>query len=295
MVINKHTRVSEVIKANADSIAAIAELAKPLRKLKNPLLRRVMAPRVTLAEAAAIGGCSVADFKRVLEPLGFIFTEDEALESHPAADNQRGRPAWLLEAGDDRMVYFDVRDIIESGGDPLKEILQRYGALPPGDVLCIVNSFIPYPLINLLEKKGAQSFVETVENQLHYTWFSKGAGHGEVDRTPVADHMTMHDADSFDRVVGRYAESQVRRIDVRHLPMPLPMQTILEALPELGEGDALYVQHKRIPLHLLEALEDQPYAIHIHEVGEGDVRMLIAVGSKGSQKERLNNGRHPNR
>ena len=272
MIVTSHTRVSELIKANSACIDAIAALAKPLRKLKNPLLRRVMAPRVTIAQAAAMGGCSVADFRKALEPLGFTFADDDTGSTGSRADGQQ-RPEWLGLIREDRMEYFDVRALIESGDDPLKAILHRYQALRQGHALCIINSFIPYPLIHLLEKKGSQSFIETADDGVYYTWF---LSNGEKGKNAAAKgQVTMHDADSFSRMMDVYGEAILRRIDVRHLPMPLPMETILEALPALVAEDILYIQHKRVPLHLLEALEGEPYTIHIHEAGEGDVRMMI--------------------
>ncbi len=273
MIITPHTRISALIKANDASIEAIAGLARPLRKLRNPLLRRVMASRVTIAEAAAMGGCSVADFKKVLAPLGFVFEEKDT-GAGPADAGVQQQPEWLVRMKDGHKTYFDVRHLIESGDDPLKVILQRYQALPGGQALCIINSFIPYPLIHLLEKKGAWSFVETVGDEVYYTWFFSN-GRDVDGQAPVTGQVTMHDADSFNRIMGQYDPSRFRRTDVRHLPMPLPMQHILETLPDLAAGEILYVQHKRVPLHLLEALDGEPYTIHIHEAGEGDVKMLM--------------------
>lgn len=280
MVFSQHTKISELIKANGASIEAIAGLAKPLLKLKNPLLRRVMASRVTVAEAAAIGGCSLLDFRRVLEPLGFTF-EEEGAEGGPATDDKLQRPDWLMRTADGRTDYFDVRGIITSGGDPLKAILVRYGALQSGRLLCIINSFIPYPLIQLLGKKGAQHFIETGKGDLFYTWFFKGGTGNDAENTPVSGNVVMHDADSFGQLMAVHSESRLRCIDVRQLPMPLPMQTILETLSTLAADEVLYVRHKRVPLHLLEALDGQRYAAHIHETGEGDVRMIILQKSDG--------------
>jgi len=274
MVINEHTRVSEVIKANAESIAAIAALAKPLRKLNNPLLRRVMAPRVTLAEAAAIGGCSLADIRAALEPLGFHFATVGSAGS-PDVHAPAQRLEWLASAGDTEKDFFDVRGIIESGDDPLKAIVQRYRALPPGNLLCIINSFIPYPLLSLLEKKGAKSYVEAVTANEYHTWFFKPGVSQEETETAPTDRVVMHDGPSFERILATYPEAQRIRLDVRPLPMPQPMETILETLPSLAPNQVLYIQHKRVPLHLLEELADQAYTAHIHEVGEGDVRMLV--------------------
>jgi hypothetical protein len=59
------------------------------------------------------------------------------------------------------------------------------------------------------------------------------------------------------------------------LEMPGPMQAILAELEGLPDGHALYVDHKKVPLYLLEELADKNYEIHIHNVREGDVKMLI--------------------
>lgn len=70
--ITNRTKIPEIIKINPDRINAIASLAKPLEKLKNSLLRRIMAPGVTL-EAAAIGDCDLEhDSGRCLPGLGSV-------------------------------------------------------------------------------------------------------------------------------------------------------------------------------------------------------------------------------
>lgn len=276
MNINNNTKISELIKANSDSIETIAAIAKPFRKLKNPLLRRVMASRVTIKEAATMGGCSLEDFKTALEPLGFVFSNEEFGETSTPEDNT---PQWLDKLNDTQKVYFDVREIIAKGDDPLKTILHQYQTLEPGHAICIINSFIPYPLINLLGNKGVQSHVETVDEKLYHTWFFKSEDQAESTKTKTTENsrITMHDAESFGQLMEQQEAARLQKIDVRPLPMPQPMETILKELSTLAEDQLLYIDHKRVPLHLLEALEDQPYEIHVHEAGEGDVKMLIKI------------------
>lgn len=264
--IDSHTKISTLIRANADSIDAIASLAKPLQKLKNPLLRRIMASRVTIAEAASIGGCSVADFERVLEPLGFVF--NTGADGSQAAIAKK--PAWLSDATP--CTRLDVRQAIEEGNDPLKEINQAYHQLPSGHILCIVNSFIPYPLIKLLENKGAQTFVDTISDQEHHTFFLKG-GQGTTP-TSSANISTLGFTE-FQALLNTYDDKDIIRLDVRDLPMPQPMEMILNTIPSLQEGNILHVNHKRVPLHLLEELEEDDYIVQLCEVSEGDVRLLI--------------------
>ena len=277
MVVNEHTRIVEIIKANADSIAALAGLAKPLRKLNNPLLRRIMAPRVTLAEAAAMGGCSMTEIRTALEPLGFQFEEGQPGVGGNKMPGSVQRPDWLVGAANDHQDWFDVRAIIDSGNDPLKAIMARYQALPQGWLLCVVNSFIPYPLVQLLAKKGALSYVDAVAVNEYHTWFLKPETPLEsaTSLKPADGKVVMHDVSSFTQLLATCPEAQRVAIDVRDLPMPQPMETILATLATLSPSQSLYIQHKRVPLHLLEVLADQDYRVHIHEVAEGNVEVLI--------------------
>src|SRR5262245_30856051 len=92
MMINSTTKIAAIIKANKAGIDVIASLAKPLEKLRNPVLRSLMAGRVTIAEAAKMGGCKVDDFKKALEPLGFNWVTSEE------GTNESGGepiPAWF--------------------------------------------------------------------------------------------------------------------------------------------------------------------------------------------------------
>ena len=269
--ITPSTRISELIKANDKSIAAISSLSKPLEKLKNPLLRKMLAGRVSIADAARMGGCTLLDFKKVLEPLGFTLSL-EATDPLPLTNqaDAPAEPAWL----DRTNVYttLDVRHTIASGHDPLKEINAYYRELPPGRTLCIVNSFIPHPLIHLLEKKGAKTFVEKLSSEEYHTYFLKDTQ--SVDQVPETPIATLG-IEEFDLVLNSFKESEIIELDVRDLPMPQPMEQILETLPELDNGKILYVRHRRVPLHLLEEMENYDFSVKICGVSENDVRLII--------------------
>lgn len=274
MKINKDTKIAALIKHNAASIEAIVSLAKPFEKLRNPILRKIMAPRVSIAEAAKMGGCSIDDFKRVLGAIGFEF---EDLHGTDTAETLP-KPQWLASAAKEKIVYFDVRPVIDTGTDPLKEILHQFKELNPGGILCIINSFIPTPLIHLLkQEKADDSYVETLSPQEFHTYFLKKAKSNSPEDKPKAtkEKINMDDEQSFMAVIERFAPENRREIDVRELEMPGPMQTILAELQDLQNGKALYVNHKRVPVFLLEELADKDYEIHIYNIEEGNVKMLI--------------------
>lgn len=271
VTITNQTKLSEIILANPDSIGAIAAIAKPLEKLKNPLLRKLMASRITLSEAAHISGCDLDLFRQALIPLGFRFDQEDAVNEKEIEK----KPQWLLTIPDDKISDFDVRPVMESGDDPLKAIVKKFGALPDGEVLCIINSFVPYPLISLLAGKSLTFTAQTGPSE-HHTWFLKRfcEVNPSVEKT-LGKALIMDDETSFAAALANFPEPAVKRIDVRHLQMPAPMQTILDALTGLGDGDALYVYHKKVPVYLLEELNETQFGVHVLNLAEGDVRLLI--------------------
>ena len=272
ITITNRTKISEIIRANPDSINAIASVAKPLEKLKNPLLRRVMASRVTLAEAASIGGCDLETLREVLLPLGFRFEENK-LDN--VLENKELKPQWLTTVPTDKIFSFDVRPVIDAGDDPLKAIVKKFGAIQDGEILCIINSFVPYPLINLLSKEALTYTLEPAPGE-HHTWFLKRKQDANSEAKKLEDvKVIMDDEKSFAATLSDFDELSVERVDVRHLQMPAPMHTILDKLASLPNTQALYVYHKKVPVYLLEALNEDHFTVHILNLGEGDVRLLI--------------------
>ena len=271
--ITAKTKISELIKYNSKSVDAIASLAKPLEKLKNPILRKIMASRVTIGEAAKMGGTTVEEFKRVLLPLGFTFEQEITAKEEASAES---KPTWLQQANQADIDFYDVRPIIDNGADPLKEILGRFKTTEPGKILCIINNFVPTPLIHLLKQEKAEAtFVETISDKEFNTYFLKKEKAASNSSTTAEEKLNMDDAESFEEVCNQFTKEQTKEIDVRELEMPGPMEVILSELQVLPVGNALYINHKRVPVYLLEELADKNYEVHINNREEGNVKMLI--------------------
>lgn len=276
MKFNENTKISDIIQKNKSSIDAIANIAPPLKRLKNPILRKVMASRVTVREAAKMGGCTVEDFIRVLQPLGYTYTPER---EGSTSGSEEKIPDWLRDAASDDIHTFDVRPIIDKGSDPLKAILAEFKKVDPGKILCIINTFVPTPLIHLLEKKQAEtSFTRTVSEEEIHTFFLKKKPKKRIAEKADAEkesNVHMDGEEEFAEIYERFGEKKSKEIDVRHLEMPMPMQTILEELRHLPAGHALYVNHKRVPVFLLEELAGDQFEIHIRNIEEGNVKMII--------------------
>lgn len=265
MIINAKTKIATLLKQNPGALDAIISISPKFEKLRNPLLRKLMASRTTIAMASKVGGCSVEDFFKKLQPLGFEIdsqTKEEESEIKPL-------PGFLKNAEARNIIDLDVRPVIESGKDPLRMIQQKVSELQPGQVLKIINTFEPTPLIQLLGKQGFESYTDTIETDLIYTYFfKKDSGKFSFEK---ADTTNSKD---WEELIKRF-ENCLVTVDVRHLEMPLPMHTILDALNQLPDHKALYVYHKRIPVFLLPELEERKFSFRVKEIREGEVHLLI--------------------
>jgi uncharacterized protein (DUF2249 family) len=265
MTIDPHTKISAILKANANALEAIVSISPKFTGLRNPLLRKVMAGRTTLAAASRMGGCRVEDFYQKLEPLGFIIGKEKRLLEAPIKE----MPSFLRSLTAEQVVELDVRPVIAAGGDPLEDILSNVKQLQRGQVLRLVNTFEPTPLILLLEKKGFQAFVEMIDKEMVVTYLYQTAG-----KESIAWDVPPGVYPGWEQSLNKFG-GHVQQLDVRHLPMPQPMLAILETLDQLPQDAALYVFHRRIPVYLLPELAQKGFEYRIKEVNESEFHLLI--------------------
>lgn len=268
MLINENTKIAALLKHHPDALETIVTLSPDFKKLRNPILRKLMAARTSIAMASKIGGCKPEDFFTALKPLGF---EVDTTGSPPLEKTAEKLPIpdYLKLLPSEKIIPFDVRELLAGGSDPLRQIQQKVKDMKQGEALKIINTFEPVPLIKLLEKQGFKTYVNQINNNLIETYFFKTSN--EV--APNLEAETNSSGD-WDMLIKQF-EHNLQEIDVRHLEMPMPMMTILETLETLPAQKALYVHHKRIPVFLLTELKDRNFDFRIKKVQEGEVYLLI--------------------
>ena len=171
MIISANTKISSLIDANPRAIDTIAEINSNFRKLKNPVLRRVLAPRVTIKMAAKIGGVDLQVFFDKLERLGFEIDNNstDLINNSDKEINKNIDNMFDLE--NDKITVLDVRKGLAKGIDPFGEIMATIKDFSDGEVLKIVNTFEPVPIINVLKQKGFTSKVEHISEKEIHTYF----------------------------------------------------------------------------------------------------------------------------
>ncbi|MCB0603999.1 MAG: DUF2249 domain-containing protein [Saprospiraceae bacterium] len=271
MLINEKTKIAALLKHHPDVLEVIVSIAPDFKKLRNPILRKLMAGRTSISMASKVGGCSPEDFFKALAPLGFE-VDDSAVLVEDKVDNSP-LPEYLTSLDKSQIKEFDVRQILASGQDPLRAIQEKVKDLKNNEVLVIINNFEPVPLIKLLEKQGFLSHVNYINEDRIDTYFYRDNNATNTDSTPQLEAAQETSSD-WDELLQSY-EGKLQNIDVRHLEMPMPMMTILEALDNLPKDMALYVHHKRIPVFLLTELKDRNFEFRIKDIQPGEVYLLI--------------------
>ena len=270
MEFNRNTRISSLINENEETIQTIASINKNFLKLKNPILRKVLAPRVTVSDAARVGGVEINFLINKLEEIGFIF-ESKIKKKPNDIINKLNNKNMSAVKNIKNLVSLDVRPTLDSGEDPFNIIMKAVKVLKDEETLKIINSFEPIPLIKKLQSKGYESWTERpVEGEVH-TFFKMNTSKWVDDEI---EKKVNNAPKNFDEQLAFYGDN-IKVIDVRQLEMPEPMVTILKEIETLKKGHALYVDHKKIPQFLLPELEVRNFEILYKEIDCNHTILLI--------------------
>jgi uncharacterized protein (DUF2249 family) len=269
MEINASTKISTLIRENEAVIDVIASINHHFKKLKNPLLRKILAPRVSIADASRIGGVPVCVMIDKLRDFGFEVQDECVCEKDiEFRKNRTVKSNNIMKK--ENVVDLDVRPILAGGVDPFEAIMEKLKTINDSDTLRIINTFEPIPLLNILKKKGYDFQTVRPEDGVVHTYLEKSEAAPEKTSEAAIEEKEL----SYEAVLEKYA-GKMKEIDVRDLEMPLPMGTILEELEQLNGENALFVHHKKLPQYLLPELKDRNYVWVSKEINENELKLII--------------------
>ncbi len=258
-MISDDTLLGPLLEAHPALVDVLAGYHAHFARLRDPKLRRVMAPRVTLAQAAGVAGIApeelIAVIRRVVGESG-PQVEAPGAEATPAVLPRPSagpaptpaRPAELDALLPAARIDLDVREDIRRGQEPFARIMAATTALGERQVLVLRAPFEPIPLYDVLGKRGLAHWTEHRGADDWTVWFYR------PERRPTV-------------------------VDVRGLEPPGPMVLVLEALEGLQPGERLEVIHDRRPMLLYPLLDERGFVHATDEPEPGVVR--IAVERRG--------------
>lgn len=164
LIITPRTKIFDLLEAYPQLEDLLIRMAPPFKKLKNPILRKTITKITTLSQAAVIGSIKVEELINSLRnEVG------QALHS-TIADNDSNyntqQPLWFNMSGISQSI--DIRQILNSGEQPVHEVMALMKKMKASEILKVTAPFIPAPLIDKslslqykhwIDKKGDEEFI----------------------------------------------------------------------------------------------------------------------------------------
>ena len=151
MDINLHIKVSDLLDAYPHLEGTLLDLSPAFSKLRNPILRRTVAKVTTLQQAAKVAGVSPILLLETLRQAAGL-PIDNSNDSIDIDNEQKDKPEWFGEMN--ITIRFDARPIIESGENPMQEIIRLSKELQNNQIMELTAPFKPVPIMDLLKSKG---------------------------------------------------------------------------------------------------------------------------------------------
>ena len=255
-------KISDVLRHYPSLLDELAGLDPAFKQLRNPLVRRVQARLVTVAQAAEIAGLEPAALVRALNAAAGVTTP---VDVPPAAEEEPAiEPSWLGQKP--IAIELDVRPLLQRGEEPFAAIMQAATRVPDGQILRLRAPFNPLPLYDVLARRGFTGYARQLgPDDWEVSFLSEGKTGDEV--APPMDMAAVPlDWNAADATI---------TIDVSELVPPEPLVRIMEALERLPPGGSLRVHHVRRPMHLYPRLDERGYRHETRDIGPGRVELLI--------------------
>ena len=267
MTIDGTTNVAKLLDEHPELLDTFIKVSPHFKKLGNKFLRKTIARRVSVSDAAKVGG---VDVDHLLEALNSRIHGDTLPEHSPenansTPDLEENYLGDFEYTADEIQTTLDVREDIASNRDPLSTIMRSAREIGVGKILAVINSFEPIPLYEVLGKKG---FVHRSEMQGE-------SFHALFKRIASPKEIRSERHENGPRDITADGDETVLEIDVRGLEPPEPMMRIHKTLNTIDYHTILLVHHHREPMFLYDKLEERGFEAITNKVDEHHYKIVI--------------------
>jgi uncharacterized protein (DUF2249 family) len=256
-MISGDTTIAELLAAHPALMDVLADFHPHLAQFRNRARLLMMAPRVSVAQAAGMASVPPGELLAALRRAVGAGTPGLEERAAPAPSPAVGPPPVLAGR---RTVHLDAREDIRRGVEPFARIMAAVKGLQEEDVLVLRAPFEPIPLYEVLGRRGLAHWTERRAPDDWAVWFYRETGDGGAAPTDLEPATPASGASV---------------LDVRGLEPPLPMVRVLERLDGLEPGQELLVIHERRPVFLYPQLDERGFVYETREAGPGRVEILI--------------------
>lgn len=167
LIISPKTKVLQLIEAYPQLEEVLIGYVPAFEKLKNPVLRKTVAKIATLQQAAAIGNVKVEELINVLRKA----VGQELITNLDDATFNTAKPDWFIP--DSIIKELDIREMLNSGEQPVNQVMADLNELDTGKIYKIVSPFITAPLIDKASSLGLKHWIDKRADEVYFIYFFK--------------------------------------------------------------------------------------------------------------------------
>lgn len=160
--INSQTKIGELLEVYPQLEDTLLALSPSFAKLKNPILKKTIGRIASLRQVADIGNIEIGELVNTLRKT---IGEDTIDTSIPTENSSEMKPKWIDEL--ELVITFDATEIIESGGNPMSEIIAQAKSLSHNQTMLLITPFKPIPILEILVVKNYQTWSYEVDNKIY--------------------------------------------------------------------------------------------------------------------------------
>ncbi len=168
LAITPDVTVNALLNAYPELEEVLIGIAPPFRKLRNPILRRSITKIATLKHAASVGGVSL---DKLVQTLREAVGQDASPDSYEDKDYFEEQPDWF--APERIIVSLDEADEDSEDEMPLNRVVKAAQSVEPGQIVELTASFVPAPIIDIMQAKGYLTWVRQDGDHCVRSYFLK--------------------------------------------------------------------------------------------------------------------------
>ncbi len=165
--ITPQTMVIDMLENYPELEDKLIEISPIFEKLKNPILRKTVAKVATLKQAATIGNVPIADLiSQLREAAGMDSINVEADDS-----GKQSKPDWVNK--EKVKMEYDAFIDLENGIHPAGRVTKEIHDINGDELYLLSTPFVPAPLIQMVEEKGYEVYIDDLGNQMFDTYIKR--------------------------------------------------------------------------------------------------------------------------
>ena len=177
LLVDGDSKLKKALELHEDVLGYVIDLnPHDFERLRNPLMRRLMPPRISLRRIAAMTNTSLPDLLAGIHAAAHIELADgdlDGLGDTVVPESPAAPPDWALPEPAQTIDLLDSDERLDA--DPMNPIMVSLKAAPPGELLLVKHKWEPAPLYDIWSRTGTDYYAEQRQPDEWWIWIRRNA------------------------------------------------------------------------------------------------------------------------